>query len=81
MSASANSRMVYPSGTDSPGWSQTKVLKTVVVVVVVNRRRLSTAKQLYGKKCKFVRAATLMTETYSEMGGCGVTRASVGLLL
>ena len=30
-----SSRMVYPSGTDSPGWSWTKGRKTVVVVVVV----------------------------------------------
>ena len=33
--ASAKSRMVYPSGTDSTGWSRTKGRKTAVVVVVV----------------------------------------------
>ena len=33
MSASAKSRMVYPSGTDSPGQSWTKGRKTVVVIV------------------------------------------------
>ena len=36
MSASAKSIMVYPSGTDLPGWSRTKGHKTVVVVVVVH---------------------------------------------
>ena len=35
MSASAKSRMVCPSGTDSPGLSQTKGRKTIVVVVVL----------------------------------------------
>ena len=35
MSASAKSRTVYPSGTDSPGKSQTKGRKMVVVVPVV----------------------------------------------
>ena len=35
MSASAKSRMVYPSDTDSPGYSRTKGHKTEVVVVVV----------------------------------------------
>ena len=35
MSASAKSRMLCPSGTDSPSWSRTKGRKTVVVVVVV----------------------------------------------
>ena len=35
MSDSAKSRMVYPSDTDSPGWSWTKGSKTVVVVVVI----------------------------------------------
>ena len=35
MSALAKSRMVYPSGTNSPGKSRTKGRKTVVVVVVV----------------------------------------------
>ena len=35
MSASAKSRMVYPSGTDSPGYSRSKGHKMVVVVVVV----------------------------------------------
>jgi len=34
MSASAKSRMVYPSGANSPGWSWTKGRKTVVIVVV-----------------------------------------------